>query len=263
MALTKEQKAAGKNLIALLKKESALLRVLSRPSGTRGGPTLDTQWQYDRLRQEIRQAERDIEAIATPTRFNPSAKRSTLSGAGRLYRKFIGKTPGEVTRTPTRHQAAASAPGGKLPVAVLARLRYLKIRNPAARGGKLLMIRFKDGERPKLDSHAKGRQYYFVGGNQDLAGLPPMNQRNPPQVTAAALRRAGLESYSAGLIPMGEVHELGYDARKWCDDFRPVQYFHEHGEENGRRPVLLYDPKQRQMHLVGGDYRTLANGVNN
>jgi hypothetical protein len=185
----------------------------------------------------------------------------TLAAAGKLYQKFIGKRPSKVTRVRTAHPAAARARGGKLPVAKLATLSYLKLRNPAIKGG---MIRWRGAERPQLLSHTSGRQYYFSGGNQRL-GKVPSARPNPNNCTAEALKRAGLDSLGlkAKLIPLGEVTEIGYFERKAVEDFRPVEYYHQLGEENGKRPTLVYDPEHKQMHLVGGDYRTLRNGINN
>lgn len=62
---------------------------------------------------------------------------------------------------------------------------------------------------------------------------------------------------------MGEVSQIEYFARKKCDDFRPVVYFHDFGEDNGRQPRLMWDPKARQMYLAGGDYRIKDVGIVN
>lgn len=185
--------------------------------------------------------------------------RSSLAGAARVHDRFIGKRATKVTRQKTSHPAAARARGQKLPVARMATVSYLKVRNPHLKNG---LIRFPSGKRPRLLAHASGRQYYLEGGNQNLQGVPGVGS-NPEAVTPAMLRRAGLDNYTGTLIPLGEVQELGYFERKAVEDFRPVEYYHHLGEENGKRPVLVYAPKERQMHLVGGDYRTLRNGINN
>jgi hypothetical protein len=191
---------------------------------------------------------------------------ATIQTAKRLYKKFIGKPASKLTRKTTAHPAARNAKGGKLPVAKLATLSYLKVRNPALKGG---MICFRGTQRPKLLSHPSGRQYYFHGGNQDLNGIPSPARWNPSEITAADLRRAGLDPANgkrfpkSGIVPIGEVEEIGYFERKAVEDFRPVEYYHQLGEENGKRPTLVYDPEHKQMHLVGGDYRTLWNGINN
>ena len=195
------------------------------------------------------------------TKRSKTALGGTVAGAARLDKKFIGKGASTVTRIATRHPAAAKAKGGKLAVAKLARLNYLKIKNPAIQGG---MIRFSVGQRPQLLSHPGGRQYYIAGGNQKLDGIPAM-RRNPETITLPALRRAGVEElYAMGrFIPLGEVTEIGYFERKKVEDFRPTPYFHHFGEENGKRPILVYDSSNKQIHRVGGDYRTLWSGINN
>jgi hypothetical protein len=199
---------------------------------------------------------RKVTTLAAAKR-NPGG--STLAGSARLFKKFIGRQPTKVTRIKTTHPAAQRAPKGKLPVAKMAMLSYLKVRNPRVKGG---MIRFSGAERPKLLSHASGRQYYFQGGNQRLDGIPAKRMNPNEYISDAHLERAGL-SHEGRYITLGEVSEIGYFERKAVEDFRPTEYFHKPGEENGKRPILVYDPQRKQMHLVGGDYRTLWNGINN
>jgi hypothetical protein len=185
---------------------------------------------------------------------------STLKGASRLYKKFIGRASRKLTRRQTSHPAAVGSKGGKLAVAKLGNLTYLKVRNPHIEGG---LIVFPAGERPRLLSHSNGRQYYFDGGRQNLDGLPAAYV-NPATLNSAQFSRAGLvQSPPLELVLIGVVTELGYVERKGVEDFQRVQYFHRTGEENGKRPILCYDPERKQMHLVGGDYRTLWNGINN
>ena len=187
--------------------------------------------------------------------------RPTLAKAARLYKTFIGKPCEKVTRAP-----APGIHGGKLPVAKLARLTYLKLsRNPGLR-----RIDFPAGARPQLLSHPSGRQYYLQGGDQDLGNNALRNPKpgacDPAQpITAAQLQRAGVLSPAPyrKLIVLGVVTELGYVERKGVEDFNKVHSFHETGEENGKKPVLVYDPELKLLHLVGGDYRTRWDGINN
>ena len=187
-----------------------------------------------------------------------SRNKPTLAEAARLYRTFIGRAARKVTRVPTEHPATR---GKKLAVAKLANLTYLRIsRNP-----KIDRIDFPAGKRPKLLSHPSGRQYYFQGGDQRLGNVPPGNQNPAQPITPSQLERAGVlgpPPYPR-LVVLGVVTELGYVERKGIEDFKRVQYFHKAGEENGKKPVLVYDPEHRQLHLVGGDYRTKWNGINN
>ena len=189
---------------------------------------------------------------------NPSA---TLAAAARLHKRFIGKKATKVVARKTKHPAAATARNGKLAVARLGTVTYLKVRNPRLQDG---LIKFPVGRRPRLLSHPSGRQYYLEGGDQKLAGIPGVPVKNPGNVTARMLLRAGIDpSSNRTLVPLGEVEEIGYFERKAVENFQPVEYYHELGEENGRRPELLYDPKDQQIHLAGGDYRTLSTGINN
>jgi hypothetical protein len=192
-------------------------------------------------------------------KFNPAA---SIAAAARLHKRFIGKRATKVVVRKTKHPAAASARGGKLPVARMATLTYLKVRNPHLKDG---LIQFPVGKRPRLLAHPSGRQYYVEGGDQRLSGIPFVNVRNPGNVTPQMLRRAGIDpdDIRRKLVPLGEVEEIGYFERKAVEQFKPVEYYHAFGEENGKRPDLVYDPKNAQIHLVGGDYRTLTTGINN
>jgi hypothetical protein len=163
---------------------------------------------------------------------------ATLPAAKRLYKKFIGKASTKTTPVRTKHPAARGQGVAKLGV-----VNYLKLANPALRDG---LIRFSTKERPALVSEANGRQYYLVGGGQNLDRVPPVRKSNPGQ-----------------LADLGEVKQIEYFERKGVEGFRPVNYYHNFGEENGKRPRLMYDRQRKQMHLVGGNYRTLASGINN
>jgi hypothetical protein len=177
-----------------------------------------------------------VTAAKKSARKNP---RASTAAAKKLYRKFIGKPAQKVSPVRTKHPAARGQAVAKLGV-----VNYLKLRNPALQDG---LVRFPGKQKPMLVSEASGRQYYFVGGNQDLGKVPPVSKPNP----------------GTSLVDLGEVSQIEYFERKAVEGFRPVNYYHIFGEENGKRPRLMYDRKSRQMHLVGGDYRTLANGINN
>jgi hypothetical protein len=180
--------------------------------------------------------------VATNAKKNPAAGK--VSKAKELVKRFVGRASGKET--------AAHHPGLK-PGTVLAnmkaRLDYLLIANPnlkqetrnGVRGGA---IDWRGSERPEIASEPGGRQYVFLGGNQKLDAIPPLAE-------------------SDGMLALGEVLQLGYTARKHVDDFRLQSYYHNLGEENGAHPHLCYDPKQKQLYLTGGDYRTEAEGMAN
>jgi hypothetical protein len=162
---------------------------------------------------------------------------SAISRAKSLVKKFIGRATGKVVK--------AKHPGLKkgTVLAKLTHLDYLKLRNRHIEGG---MVSWKQHERPVLASKASGKQFFFVGGNQNLDAVPPVRVANP-----------------AGVVDLGEVLQLGYTATKHVNGFKRQGYYHKLGEENGKRPHLLYDRRTKQMHFHGGDYRTEAEGVAN
>jgi hypothetical protein len=103
-----------------------------------------------------------------------------------------------------------------------------------------------DTTQPIVVTDAKAKKLFFLGGNQDLRALKPVRKANP-----------------GGLHDMGEVSQLEYYARKKFDQFKPTVYYHELGEETGKRPKLMWDPTAKQMYLVGGDYKIKDVGIVN
>lgn len=90
---------------------------------------------------------------------------------------------------------------------------------------------------PVLVSAENRRQLYFVAGNQDVSPL--------------------------GLEELGEARTIVYRERKHFDDFTLINYQHEFGEENGKRPTLYYDRGKNRLLLEGGDYEVRPEGIVN
>lgn len=92
-------------------------------------------------------------------------------------------------------------------------------------------------EAPVLVSATNRRQLYFVSGNQDVSPL--------------------------GLEELGEARTIVYRERKHFDDFALINYQHNFGEENGKRPTLFYDAGKKRLLLEGGDYEVRPEGITN
>lgn len=173
------------------------------------------------------------------TRRNPR-KPASLKSAQRVFKMFHGR---KAERVSTRRVSTArKLPGNDF--AKLGDLNYLKVKNPAIEGG---MIRFGLNERPILATNPKKKGLFIIGGQQNLDIVPPVRRRNPGE----------------GLDDLGELVQLEYFARKQFDGYRPANYYHDLGEENGKRPRLMYDRKNKQLHVVGGDYKIQAAGIRN
>jgi hypothetical protein len=57
-------------------------------------------------------------------------------------------------------------------------------------------------------------------------------------------------------VDLGEITEVQYMARKIHDQFAPVSYYHQFGEESdgAALPRGMYDKIRKRIYLVGGDY---------
>jgi hypothetical protein len=96
------------------------------------------------------------------------------------------------------------------------------------------------GGRPPLvvcDDTAK--QIYFVDGAQDIS---------------ANLAAFGAIDRGNGVVELGKGRRIDYQCRKEVapgDDL----WKHDHGEENGELPTVLFDTRSKRILYEGGDYR--------
>lgn len=97
----------------------------------------------------------------------------------------------------------------------------------------------------KLATSSNGKQIYFIGGDQslDLAAL-------------------GFEdSQIKHNMMIGVLKIVTYRTQKGFDKFKTIDYYHELGEETGNPPYLTYDPVNKLMHVVGGNYCIKPEGI--
>ena len=99
-------------------------------------------------------------------------------------------------------------------------------------------------DKPRVCCDPAGTQIYFVGGDQGSEKLSG--------------RFVGFD-----LVDLGECTYIAYFTRKQFDNFEPIEYYHEFGEENGIRPHLAWSPARKQMYLVGGNYAIRPEGIVN
>jgi len=70
------------------------------------------------------------------------------------------------------------------------------------------------------------------------------------------------------MVEIGEIVTISYFADKHHlsgpeEQKKGMHYIHELGEETGVRPILVYDRVNKQMGVVGGEYRVEDRGIVN
>jgi hypothetical protein len=170
---------------------------------------------------------------------NVRKRRRNYADAADLYTQFHGRGPRRVTDTglPTKDY------GDEPELAQLGKLVSLTFKNKKF-GTK--RISWGGPEAPDLASTVNGKQLYIVGGNQDLG---------------ASVKALGLSSTDT--VDLGTAWQVEYFSRKGFDNYQPITYYHDLGEETGERPRLVYDQRRKRIHLVGGAYKVKPEGIVN
>lgn len=106
--------------------------------------------------------------------------------------------------------------------------------------GKKQKIDFPEGSKAILACDPDGNQLYVLGPAEDT------------DITAV-LGRWDTDK-SKDFIDLGDCCEVQYYTRKGFDNFVPVHYYHELGEESGVRPRLMFNRLNRSLHFIGGEY---------
>jgi len=97
------------------------------------------------------------------------------------------------------------------------------------------------GDAPVIVTDATARQLYFVGGAQDIT---------------EALEAFSPRDRGNGIVELGECRRIDYEGRKeHVADPDEDQWKHDHGEENGKLPTVLFDTNHKRLLYEGGDYR--------
>jgi hypothetical protein len=131
--------------------------------------------------------------------------------------------------------------------AYLAKLLSLHIK--PAKGGQVQRITFGEGESaPLIVSDSSAKQIYFVGGNQDISStFRSFLDQDPSQVVI----NEGLR-----VVTLGQGRRIDYQGRKeHVADPDEDKWKHDHGEENGVLPTVLFDTRNKRLLYEGGDYR--------
>jgi hypothetical protein len=175
-----------------------------------------------------------------------------LDRAGETYAMFHGRGPKEVITL--EEMGGPLDQVGKTPrtTAALGDLVCLIVGD----GADAYRVDWGKGERPLLATDTNATQLYIVGGNQNLDTM---------------LRQLELSQAKAQVLDLGEVAQIEYYTQKDFDNFEPIIYYHQFGEEDAkknprskvRRPRLIYSRKNKKLLLTGGAYKIKGDGIIN
>jgi hypothetical protein len=97
------------------------------------------------------------------------------------------------------------------------------------------------GKPPIIVTDSTARQIYFVDGAQDIS---------------ANLAAFGAIDRGNGLVELGQGRRIDYQCRKeHVASPEEDLWKHDHGEENGTLPTVLFDTRSKRLLYEGGDYR--------
>lgn len=97
------------------------------------------------------------------------------------------------------------------------------------------------GSAPIVVSDSTAKQIYFVAGAQDIT---------------PSLEAFGAVDRGEGIYELGAGRRIDYQCRKeHVADPDEDLWKHDHGEENGELPTVLFDSRNKRILYEGGDYR--------
>jgi hypothetical protein len=98
-----------------------------------------------------------------------------------------------------------------------------------------------NGKPPIIVTDSTARKIYFVDGAQDIS---------------ANLAAFGAIDKGNGLFELGQGRRIDYQCRKeHVASPEEDLWKHDHGEENGKLPTVLFDTRSKRLLYEGGDYR--------
>jgi hypothetical protein len=97
------------------------------------------------------------------------------------------------------------------------------------------------GTPPLVVCDSTAKQIYFVSGAQDIS---------------ESLAAFGAIDRGNGIVELGQGRRIDYQCRKeHVAEPDEDLWKHEHGEENGALPTVLFDARNKRILYEGGDYR--------
>lgn len=183
------------------------------------------------------------------SKLNPRKRKGRKNpdeASAELYEEFHGKPSEQLTEyVYEEHEHDSLGQLGELiSVTVLTTTGYeAKIDAPSIDGPANDVVQLCSSE----NVNPLKRQLYFIGGNQAI------------DVDALGFSEVDIKD----LMVIGVLTQVEYCTQKKFHKFKPVDYYHELGEETGVQPILLYDPISQLMKVAGGAYEVKDVGIVN
>lgn len=220
--------------------------------GRQGAPTLERSdygrmiWasdQFHKAHPEISStaAYKDLDAWVE---FHRGGRRNPEPEAAEMYETFHGEPSREILEVEEEHHYHEN-------LASLGQAIEMVVKTTH---GPVVKITF-DGN-THIACNESGTQLYVVDGDQSL-NLKALGFKGERK------GKHGPFTDEKDKMLIGEIQELTYRTRKGFDKFKLTDYYHGLGEESGVRPSLVYDLLNKQMEIVGGQYKVLDAGIVN
>lgn len=127
----------------------------------------------------------------------------------------------------------------------------LRIGSPPELKDKSDWRSYWGGDPPMIVTDDSAKQIYFVGGAQDISD------------SLGALHAQALMG-RPGVYELGKVRRIDYECRKEHVAHPDEDLWkHNHGEEDGALPTLLFDARHKRLLYEGGNYRIEGPWVRN
>ncbi len=118
-----------------------------------------------------------------------------------------------------------------------------------AKGGQVQKISFAENDLPIVVTDHTAKQLYFVSGGQDIS---------------SALDSFGGRDRGNGVVELGQARRIDYECRKeHVADPDEDKWKHNHGEEDGQLPTVLFDTRTKRLLYEGGNYRVEGPWIHN
>lgn len=143
----------------------------------------------------------------------------------------------------------AALTAGAVGAALLAKYAYGQYR----RGGRRVVTN------PKARKRARRARIVEGGDDTLVEKAKEFREKFHWGIKGRKVRRAKVSKPPRVATKLGELVNVTYKTKKRGE--AAEHFVHEFGEEGGRRPTLAMDIENKKLHIVGGDYDVIADGI--